>query len=458
MCAARVPDQGKVIRVGVLQDGKIVLERRLDPGESLTVGNSPGATVSCPLPSLPRRYPLREAHRGRSRLRVPRNLKGKLSVGGEVLTLDDVRARPPSGRDRWDLELDDRARGSIRLGELTLLFQLVQAPPVAMRQLVRPSFRPKLMSDDDPVFVGFLSLFTVMAGAFAAYVSTVQTPELIGDIAEVERFASIIIPAPEPTDPEPVTPDPVTDDNGLAQTLEDDEPEPEPEPTQAVAKNDPPPDRPLTAQEAVLMEAERKEGLREQVYEQSALIRRLVTRGDSPGGLLDPNMAWGIEDNLGTGPERDLDQITELTHTIKGVDIDGTGREDADIELTLAEGGQAGINDAEQVVPESRITTEPGDLPKNSPDATRIYAAIKGYYPRVKTCYERRLKEHPNLRGRVEIEWIVDSGKALDIFVVDNTTDDLQLEQCIETSIRNWRFPADVVGFPVSFPFVLAPG
>ncbi len=50
MCAVRVPEQGRVIRVGVLQDGRIVLERRLDPGESLTVGNSPRAVVSAPIP------------------------------------------------------------------------------------------------------------------------------------------------------------------------------------------------------------------------------------------------------------------------------------------------------------------------------------------------------------------------------------------------------------------------
>ena len=164
-------------------------------------------------------------------------------------TLDEVRVEVREHLN--SMELDDQARGSIRLGERTLLFQLVQAPPVGMRELERPSFRPKLMNQDDPVFMGFLGLFTVMAGMFAAYVSAVQTPELVTDFQEVERFAVLHLPPPEPIEikPEPAPP-PVND--GAGQPVP---PKPTPKPEVADAGEPQPGEvrRPRTAEEAMAL-------------------------------------------------------------------------------------------------------------------------------------------------------------------------------------------------------------
>jgi len=455
MSAMRAPEQGKVIRVGVLQDGKIVMEKRLEPGQSLTVGRAPGAVVPCPLPQLPRRYALIEAHRGRFRLRVPRGIDGKLSHEGQVLTLAQLRQRPPSGRGRWDLPLADATRGSIKLGELTVLFQLVQAPPIAMRQLQRPDFRPKLLTDDDPVFMGFLGLFTVMAAGFAAYTSTVQTPELMGDFEQVERFALVIMPEPAPVDPDPIEPEPVVQDDSLAQHTKD---EPDPEPIEPVAKNDPLPERPLSPAEARAAEAQRKADLRDQVYKESAILQWMVTTGESEGGVLGAHQAWGFDEDLKLGGERDLDEIASLVPVIKEGGGAGTSREDVGLELNTLGGGKAGVTDGGAVIPEPTIVEPPDALPENSPDAARVHRAIRGYYPRVKACYERRLKEIPNLQGRIEVEWVVDGGEAMDIWVLNNSTRDRQLAECIADSIDTWHFPADVVGFSVVYPFVLYPG
>jgi len=455
MCALRVPVQGKVIRIGVLQDGKIVQERRLSPGETLTVGNDRRATVRCPLPSLPRRYALIEAHRGRYRLRVPAGIDGKLSHEGQVLTLEQVRQRTPSSKGRWDLELDDKTRGSIRLGSITLLFQLVQAPPVALRELERPSFRPRLLNDDDPVFMGFLGLFTVMASCFVAYTSTVQTPELLASIEQVPRFAELILAPKDVSEPDPIVPDPVVDD-GPRQRVKD-EPEPEPGPGTAVAKNDAPPERPLTAQEAAYREIQRKEDLRQEVIANSRVLQLLASRGISDAGFLDPKGVWGDGVDIPSSDNLPDGSVNLVVYTKRGIGS-GTSREDAGIELTTLSGGDANITDAGGVGPEPTILEPTDALPKNSPDAEKVHRAIRAYYPRVKTCYERGLKENPGLQGRIEFEWVVDGGAALDIYVLSNSTGDRELEQCIADSIIGWNFPAEVVAFPVVFPFVLAPG
>jgi hypothetical protein len=455
MCAVRTPEVGRVIRVGVLQDGKIVLERRLDPGESLTVGNSPRAVVSAPIPSLPRRYALIEHRRGRYHLVVRRGMKGKLSHGGQLLSLDQLRDRPSTSRDRWELPLDDRDRGSVRVGDLTLLFQLVQAPPIAQRQLQRQSFRPRLLNDDDPVFMGFLGLFTVLAASFVAYTASIATPALIGDFEEVERFAVIHIPSPEVAAPDPVVPDPVIEDDALAQLVSE---EVEPEPVEAVAKNDPPPSRPLTAEEARAAEIQAKADLREQVYAESAVLQWMITRGDSTLGEIAREDAWGVDGDIQLGGDPDLDRVANLVPSYKGGKGSGTDREDATITMDKLGSGDATITEATTGGPTGSIRTPKEGLPQGSPEAARVAASVKRYYGQVKTCYERRLKENPSLRGRVEVEFVVDGGRASEFLVLDNSTRDQELEDCIVHSMQYWQFDDDIVEFAVSYPFVLAPG
>jgi outer membrane biosynthesis protein TonB len=458
MSAAPKPVQGKVIRVGVVQGGQIVQEQRLRPGEPLTIGGAEDALVRCSVPGLPRRYTLIEQHRGRYRLRIPKQLEGKLSHGGRSVRLAELRERKPARRGCWLLELDDRSRGSIQLGAVTLLFQLVQAPPVGLRELSRPSFRPRLISDDDPVFLGFLGLFTVMASGFVAYTSSVQTPALLTDPKEIQRIAQVYLPAPELDDPEPIEPEPV--DDSLAQAgTEPAEAEPEPEPAEAVASAEPMPERPLTPQEARAAEAQRKEDLRAEVYAKSKTLQILATLGNSNAGFLDPTVAFdGLETDADYDANGGRTASTVFETNWKEVGTTGTGREDTKIEIGPATSGNADITDAGALEITSTVIGEPPTMPEGGPDAAKVSAAVKGYYPRVKTCYERRLKIDPNLRGRLVIEWTVSAGKAIDIYVTQNSTGDAALEDCVTDSMRYWRFPTEIVDFPVSYPFVLAPG
>jgi hypothetical protein len=375
-----------------------------------------------------------------------------------MVSLEQLRDRPPTSRGRWELPLGDTDRGSIRVGELTVLFQLVQAPPVSQAQLARPDFRPRLLNDDDPVFMGFLGLFTVMAAGFAAYTSTVQTPALIGDIVEVERFASVILPAPEPKEPDPVVPDALADNGQTHKVKDTPNPEPDPKPTEAVAKNDTPPDRPLTADEMRYREAQQKAALRDQVYEESAVLQFLATRGDSANGWLSPDDAWGADGEISLGGDQDLDEHVELVSNWKQGSGSGTSREDVGIDLEDLTAGETTITGSGNTGPTATIREPTEGIPTGSPDAARVAASVRRYYPQVKTCYERALKENPTLSGRIEVDWVVDRGRATEIFVVDNTTRDSELEACITHSMQYWQFDGDIEEFALSYPFVLAPG
>lgn len=451
----------KVLRVGVLQDGRVVQEARLDPGEPLTIGASPRNRVRLPLAELPRRYRLIEQRGGSYLLRLTAPMAGRISQDGAVKSLEQLRSCWPRRGGAWQVPLGARDRGSIRLGRVTLLFQFVSAPPVALRELSRPSFRPRLLDEDDPVFVAFLGLATVLAGAFAGYAVSVQTPELLGrdELPEqIAYFTELVLPAPDPSDVEPdlvLTP---TDDGLTTPAPLDPEPEPEPEATAQVRERTP--ERPLTAQEAMAAEAQRKAQLEAQVLEDSLLLKLIGSRGDSEGGWMPTS---GVFDGEGIDLDLDLELDSERQVTaqlgLKGGTGLGTSRDDAEVQLGLAQGGEVGITGSGSAAPEPILRPDRIVIPEgNGGDAERVRAVVKGYFGNITACYERRLKEIPNLQGRIEVEWVVDGGEAMDIWVLNNSTRDRQLAECIADSIDTWHFPADVVGFSVVYPFVLYPG
>jgi pSer/pThr/pTyr-binding forkhead associated (FHA) protein len=49
------PDAAKVLRIGVVKDGKVVHERLIKPGQNVTVGESPRNTFVFPNASLPKK-------------------------------------------------------------------------------------------------------------------------------------------------------------------------------------------------------------------------------------------------------------------------------------------------------------------------------------------------------------------------------------------------------------------
>jgi hypothetical protein len=78
-------------------------------------------------------------------------MDGRLSDGDKVLTLEQARTSGATKvDDHWSLPLSSAARGKIALGELTLLFQFVSAPPIQPRPQLPHSVRGTLADRIDP--------------------------------------------------------------------------------------------------------------------------------------------------------------------------------------------------------------------------------------------------------------------------------------------------------------------
>lgn len=90
--------------------------------------------------------------------------------------------------------------------------------------------------------------------------------------------------------------------------------------------------------------------------------------------------------------------------------------------------------------------------------AAQVKAVVKAKMPQVRACYEKELKKHDGLRGKVVMSWTIHgSGKVSGVRVVRNTTRNSTMVPCMIRAVAGWRFPKAQAPFDVEYPFVFKP-
>lgn len=436
--------QAKVLRIGIIQDGKIVQERLIKAGESVSVGESAKNTFVFPKTHLPAaEFMLFRASGNGYVLQFTDKMRGKISSGGAVVALQKLVSDPSVSRKDGvcTLPLTQQDRGKISIDAVTVLFQFVAPPPVhAVKPMQQMDFRPRLLEDDDPVFLGFLGIWSALATILVIWVWNTEPTEFT--LEELpDRFVKIAVPekakAPE------LAEDPSLEGEGEAA-----EKEPEPAPDKSKGAEDEPQDE--------VSKAQKKEQAKEEVLQKSKLLLKLIgTTGESSSQA---NNLWS-DDEKGFG---DLDGALAET---SGATADasqagprgGHGGTDEAVgidELVGVGGGQGGSVEGPAVKVVAEVKTGSGSIDAIDGDAGAVKSTIARYAGQLNYCYERRLKALPNLAGRVELSWYVAGGKVDgNPLLVANTTGDGELATCIQQKIRRWSFPADFEG-DVSYPFI----
>jgi hypothetical protein len=156
----------KVLRIGIIQDGKILQERMIKANETVTVGEAAKNTFVFPKTSLKvAEFPLFKATRKGYELHFTDKMKGKISSGGAVVSISKLKNDPSVKRSggAFILPLTPQDRGKVTIDSVTVLFQFVAPPPVqAVKSFQAMDFRPRLIEDDDPVFFGFLAIWSAL--------------------------------------------------------------------------------------------------------------------------------------------------------------------------------------------------------------------------------------------------------------------------------------------------------
>jgi hypothetical protein len=78
----------------------------------------------------------------------------------------------------------------------------------------------------------------------------------------------------------------------------------------------------------------------------------------------------------------------------------------------------------------------------------------------IRQCHEAALKQHPKLSGKVALGWTIrPSGDVLNVRIVENTTNNASLAECMTEKLKSWKFGTFVGADRVvdAFPFWLSP-
>ncbi|HHO53559.1 MAG TPA: AgmX/PglI C-terminal domain-containing protein [Deltaproteobacteria bacterium] len=430
--------QAKVLCIRIIQ-GKNVLDKTIEPGESVTVGESSSNLFVLPKSHLPTpEFPLFRASGNGYVLHFTDKMKGKVESRGSVARLQQLFEDPSVTRKNGiaQIPLTEQDRGKLKIDSVTVLFQFLPPPPAhALKPIQQMDFRPRLLEDDDPVFLGFLAIWSALAMVLVIWVWNTEPREYtLEDIPD--RFAKVLVPEKK----EPVVEPELEETEGTEIEREVD--------NDAVAEvNEQVEEAPRTEVEEIQVEQERKD----QMVQTSALLKVLASTGESTGGIVE-NL-WSSEDQgLGDIDKALAEAGALVTTTAELRETQAGGNEAAEVDVKGIGGGTGRDVSGPAVTVKPVVRAEGGTIDASG-DESAVKDVVRRYTGQLQYCYEKRLKAVPTLEGRVEVGWSMSAGAGVGSpYVISNSTGDAELADCITKKIRRWSFPEDVDG-ELSWPF-----
>ena len=456
-----------VLRIGVVKDRELVDERLIQPGQAVSVGSDSLCTFVIEgedVAFLGESFTLFESKGDHYSLIFTDNMKGMIRTGDSSTQLDELISSQKVGKKgkNYQYQIEQEFKGKIEVGSYNFLFQFVKVPAVAIKD--ENALQPKLLAEDDYVFIGFLVLYMLVLSAGILWVATQERPELL-DKEEVAQLVAQYLDVPDEPEEE-LTPEP------------DDMPEPEiaVDPDKTVEKVAEPSDAPVekaevpskveqdkTIEATKNMSADQRADA-EAAVEQSFLFQALATTGNSKGGTF-VSSAFGGDGGEGVDLDAILDGVTDgqMAQTdsqmkVKG-QMDKSGRALANASAGTKKAGSGGKVGAgtgpKTTAPKSQAKVQKIEMAEGvCSDA--ITKTVRKYLAQVTSCHDSSLKSNPNVQGRIVVDVEIADGKVMMAKVSSNKTGDNGLGACIEKRINRWKFPSDCSDF-VSLPFALSP-
>ena len=145
------PTGQKILRIGIVQNGKIIEERLLRKRGTVSIGQSPKNTFVLPSSPFQRSFTLFDVKGGSYALNFKGDMDGRVSVEDAVLDLKAVVQRKLADQkgDQFSLTLSEKSRGKVVIGDVTLLFQFVVPPPPPSKLQLPANVRRGLISSVD---------------------------------------------------------------------------------------------------------------------------------------------------------------------------------------------------------------------------------------------------------------------------------------------------------------------
>jgi outer membrane biosynthesis protein TonB len=437
-------NSAKILRVGVIQGGKIIEERHLKHHETVTVGQDARNTFVVPGSGLPSSFPVFEHRHNQYHLVFADRMDGRVRLGNADVDFASLRSQGLAKKrgSVYELPLNDGAKGKVVLGEVTLLFQFVKLPPEPAKAELPPSIKGSLWQSMDQLFLIVLAgslLVHFSAAGYLACAPRVEEHELSLDELP-DRFARLITPTRPP-------------ETKAAPT------QGTPEPDKKEAKNEESNNK--RRERAPVDAAARREQIQQKVVSKG-LLRILGSSGSGGAGA--------FQDVLGSGTGSG-----DIAKALAGAGGVGVATADALAQAGRKGGGSglvAGIGDLGtrgggnvnlgakgDVRVSGHVRDVAPEVESSKVDREALARYVRQRLKAIQNCYEKELKRNPSLKGKVVVRFsITPSGRSGDIDVEENTLGNEGVSACIRTVIRGWVFPfhpPDNVA--VAYPFLFSP-
>ncbi len=194
----------KVLRIGLLQGGKVIEERVIKQRTHVTVGPSEKSTFVLPTKSLPPTFKLFELVGNDYCLNFLDGMSGRIALKTGISDLAALRGqakRVQVGQvSAYQIALNEEARGKVVIGETSFLFQFVAPPPVQPRPQLPVSVKSGIEIDWTTTIIAAFS-FLAHFGLIGSIYSDWMDP-LVDDDLTIQQLLETVrqLPPPPPVE------------------------------------------------------------------------------------------------------------------------------------------------------------------------------------------------------------------------------------------------------------------
>jgi TonB family protein len=454
----------KVLRIGLFRDKKIVEERIVRRRETVSVGTAAKNHLIIKSGTLPAklesRFELFQLVGDDYILNFTKDMSGKVALPGGVQKLEHLRdtgAARDAGT-HFQIKLADTSRGNIRMGDFTVFFEFVSAPPITPKPQLPAAVQRGLIKNIDWTFTTWVIFSYMVLFGFIIYMENADW-EIDRGVQEVpESLARLVFEAP--IEPPTVEEEPVEGEG-----------EAEEEETAKTKAPDKRPSKPAGEPAPGVGEAAATAEGRARIAQEAAAQAEAMLLGalGDGGGALGDVLSGGAVTGNAADVLAQASGVGVATKSEAGAlrtrSGGGSGQQAGLGSLKKSKGaGKAakeGTAVKERAVRGNVGVQRGGDIGGSGEfDAATVQRQIKQRLKSITRCYESELRKNPTLAGKVTVTFTIqERGNVTNAQATTNTTGSPAVADCVTRTIGRFRFNPGPSGGSVTFsyPFVFQP-